>query len=153
MPVIDTVKRKINVIEEVDIIHFFLLSYNIFQCLVDVVHRLHAMYYRGWPIKTERIRHTAYYTNNNVDAISVYEVTSPEKTDTKISKFGTVVCFLGHILWDNVEAQFFPFQFKLVVNECHFGLPQLWAVIHLTSSLRIVTSGFLVQRMRIDKVN
>ena len=32
----------------------------------------------------------------------------------------------------------FPFQLKLWVNECHFGLPQLWAVIHLTLSMRIV---------------
>ena len=30
--------------------------------------------------------------------VSVYEVTSPEKNDTKISHFGSVVCFLGHIL-------------------------------------------------------
>ena len=37
------------------------------------------------------------------------EVTSPEKNDTKISYFGLVVCFLGHILWDNVETQNFHF--------------------------------------------
>ena len=46
-----------------------------------------------------------------VDAITstVYEVTSPEKNDTKISNFGSVVCFLGHILWGNVEFQNFHF--------------------------------------------
>ena len=41
--------------------------------------------------------------------VSVYEVTSPEKNDTKISKFGSVVCFLWHILWGSVEAKIFPF--------------------------------------------
>ena len=39
----------------------------------------------------------------------MYEVTSPEKNDTKISNFGSVVCFLGHIFWDYVEAKIFPF--------------------------------------------
>ena len=39
----------------------------------------------------------------------MYEVTSPEKNYTKIGNFGSVVCFLGHILKDNVEAQTFPF--------------------------------------------
>ena len=41
--------------------------------------------------------------------VLLYEVTSPEKNDTKISKFGSVVCILGHILWNNVEAKHFPF--------------------------------------------
>ena len=41
--------------------------------------------------------------------VSVYEVSSPEKNDTKISNFGSVVCILGHILWDNVEAPNCPF--------------------------------------------
>ena len=41
--------------------------------------------------------------------VSVYEVTSPEKNDTKINNFGLAVCLLGHILLDNVEAQDFPF--------------------------------------------
>ena len=41
--------------------------------------------------------------------VSVYEVNPPEKNDTKTSNFGSVVCFLGHILWDNVEAQKIPF--------------------------------------------
>ena len=39
--------------------------------------------------------------------ILVYEVTSPEKNDTKISSLGSGVYFLGHILWDNVETQIF----------------------------------------------
>ena len=51
-----------------------------------------------------------------------------------------------------------PFQleilpFQLDVNECNFGLPQLWAVIHSTLSMRIVTGGFPVQIMCIDEVN
>ena len=49
----------------------------------------------GWPRKNG----TGYFPQD-VDAIklvSVYEVTSPEKNDTKISNFGSVVCFLGHI--------------------------------------------------------
>ena len=42
---------------------------------------------------------TAYFPQY-VDAITniVYEVASPEKNDTKITNFGSVVCFLGHIL-------------------------------------------------------
>ena len=54
--------------------------------------------YTGWPRKNG----TGYFSQY-VDAItvlvSVYEVTSPEKNDTKISNFGSVVCFLGHIFW------------------------------------------------------
>ena len=34
---------------------------------------------------------------------------SPEKNDTKITNFGSVFCFLGHILWDNVETPNVPF--------------------------------------------
>ena len=40
--------------------------------------------------------------------VSVYELTS-EKIYTTISNFGSVVCFLGHILWDNVKALNVPF--------------------------------------------
>ena len=32
------------------------------------------------------------------EMVSVGEVSSPEKNYTKISNFGVVVCFLGHIL-------------------------------------------------------
>ena len=32
-------------------------------------------------------------------------------------------CFLRHVLGDNVKAPNLPFQLKLGVNECHFGLP------------------------------
>ena len=49
------------------------------------------------------------YFPQYVDAItdiSVWgKVTSPEKNYTKISNLGSVVGFLGHILWDNVEAK------------------------------------------------
>ena len=41
--------------------------------------------------------------------VSVYEVTSPEKNDTKINNFGSVVYFLGHILWYNADAQHVSF--------------------------------------------
>ena len=41
--------------------------------------------------------------------VSVYEVTFSEKNDTKISNFGSVVCFLEHILWDIVKAPNFPY--------------------------------------------
>ena len=46
-------------------------------------------------------------------------------------------------------------KFSIFSNECHFVLPQLQAVVHLhvTLSVCIVMSGFLVQRMRIDEVN
>ena len=53
-----------------------------------------------------------------------YEVASFSwENDTMITNFGPVVCFLGHILWTNVETQNFPFQHKLGVNEWHFGCP------------------------------
>ena len=60
-----------------------------------------------------------------------------KKNDTKIINFGSVVCFLGHSLRVNVEAQLLPFSrfFKLGLNEWHFGLPQLYAVMHLTLSM------------------
>ena len=35
----------------------------------------------------------------------MYEAIYPEKNDTKIGNFGSVVCFLGHILWGYVEAK------------------------------------------------
>ena len=54
--------------------------------------------------------------------VSVYEVTSPEKIDTKIKKIGSVVCFLGHILWDNVEAQNFTFSAYTVCEWMSFRL-------------------------------
>ena len=63
--------------------------------------------------------------------VSVYEVTS-----------------LQTMLMSKVS----PFQLKLGLNECHFGLPQLWTVIHLTLSMCIFTSRLLVLRMHIDKV-
>ena len=37
------------------------------------------------------------------------EEPSPEKNDTKLSNFDSVVCFLGHILWGNVVAPKCPF--------------------------------------------
>ena len=61
---------------------------------------------QGGPEKTERD------TSHNMwkqKLVSVYEVTSPEKNDTKIRNFGSVICFLGHILWHNVEAPKFQF--------------------------------------------
>ena len=60
-----------------------------------------------------------------MDAISGISVTSSEKNYTKISNFGSVVCFLEPILWDNVDAQKkkkkkkkkkkIPFQLKAIV--------------------------------------
>ena len=80
------------------IIHWFIYTfiYNKYVCT-------------GWPIK---IRNSILPSSHNMWMqllVSVYEVTSPEKNDTKISNFGSVIYFLGHILWDNVEAQHFPF--------------------------------------------
>ena len=71
------------------------------------------------------------------ELVSVDGASSPEKNDTKISNFGSVVCFLWHILWDNIEVNNFPSQLKLGVNECHFGLSQLWAKSHSTLLMRI----------------
>ena len=62
---------------------------------------MHSLYeihciYTGWPRKNG----TAYFPQylDAITGITVYGVTSPEKNDTKISNFGSVVCFLGHIL-------------------------------------------------------
>ena len=62
--------------------------------------------YTGWLSKNG----TAYFPQY-VNAITdnSIEVASPEENDTKISNFGSVVRFVGHILWDNVEAPKFPF--------------------------------------------
>ena len=46
-----------------------------------------------------------------------------------------------------------PSHLKQDVNECHFGLPQLWAVIHLTLSMRVVHERVSGVKMRFDKVN
>ena len=62
-------------------------------------------------------------------------------------------CFYGTFCETMSRPKIFPFQLKLGVNECHFGLPHLCAVIHLTLSMRIVTSEFLLYRMHIDKEN
>ena len=57
----------------------------------------------------------------------------------------------GQILWDNVKAPTLPFQFKLGLNECYFGLP-LWAVIQLTLSMRILYTRSPLVTMRIEEV-
>ena len=57
--------------------------------------------YTGWPRKNGM----GYIHNIMQQLVSVYEATSPETNDTKISNFGSVVCFLGHTLWGIVEAQ------------------------------------------------
>ena len=44
---------------------------------------------------------------HDVNTVADIEVAS-EKNDTKISNFGSVLCFLGHILWDNVKIPKFP---------------------------------------------
>ena len=79
--------------------------------------------YTGWPNRNG----TAYFPQyvDGITGISVWgkQATSHEKYDTKISNFGLVVGFLGHILWGNVEAPNLPFQLKQEMNECHFGLP------------------------------
>ena len=53
---------------------------------------------------------TAYFPQyvDAITGISMYEVTSPEKNDTKINNLGSVVYFLGHILWNNVKTKIFP---------------------------------------------
>ena len=54
--------------------------------------------------------------------MSAYGVISPEKNYTNILNSGSVVCFLGHICEAMSRPQFFPFQLKLDVKECHFRL-------------------------------
>ena len=51
------------------------------------------------------------------------------------------------------RSKIFPFQPKLDANECHFCLPQLQAVIHLTLSMRIVHEWVSSVRNAIDQVN
>ena len=66
------------------------------------------------------------YLPQYVDGITGIGVwgSSPEKNDTKIN-FGSVVYFLGHILWDNVETQFLFSLFSLnyawmnAISACH----------------------------------
>ena len=82
----------------------------------------------------------------------MYEVTSPENNDTKISNFGSVVCFLGHILRGNVEFPNFPFQPELDANECH----HYFACHSCEQSMRIVherVSSMRIAHYRIDQVN
>ena len=87
-----------------------------------------------------------------ITGIKRWGIFSWKKYDTKLNNFSSVVCFLGHILPDNVEAQNFPFQLKLGLNECHFGLPQLWIVIQLTLSMCILCTRNQLVTMRNDKV-
>ena len=75
-------------------IHFLNVSVLLVYCRV----------YTEWPIKMEL--HTSKIIGMQY-LVSVYEVTSPEKNDTKIP--GSVVCFLENVLWSNVEASNFPF--------------------------------------------
>ena len=122
--------RKVStMVESMQLVIYFSLSFHWeISSKTNFIHK-----YTGGPIKNERA-----YFQQYVDAItagiSVYKVTSPEKNNTKINNFGSVVCFLGHILYfceTMSRPKIFPFQLKLDVNECHIGLPQLWAVIHL----------------------
>ena len=69
----------------------------------QMVWKVRHLEYRVAQKKRNGILPTIFGCNNCM--VSVYEVSSPEKNDTKISNFGSVVCFLGHILCDNVEAQ------------------------------------------------
>ena len=97
--------------------------------------------YTGWPKKTEQ------QTSHNMWMQYWYQVgeLSSEKNDTKISNFWFISLFsMAHFVRQYWGPKFSLFQLELGVNECHFGLPQLLAVIHLTLSMRIVMSGFLV---------
>ena len=80
-------------------------------------------------------------------------VSSLEKDDTKISHFGSVVCFRGHILWENVEVPNSASQENLDLNECNFGSSSLWAEIHLTLSKGILYERVAVIMNNIDIVN
>ena len=109
-------------------------------------------WHTGWPRKNG----TAYFPQY-VDAITgirVWGNFSWEKLCTKITNFGLIaVCFLRHILWDNVETQNFRFSaYILGMNECHSGFPQLWAVIQLTLSMRILYTRNPLLTKRIDKI-
>ena len=66
-----------------------------------------SLLYRGAKKKPEQ---DTFHNMSMQLLVSVFEVhvTSDEKNDTKISNFGSVVYFLGHILWDNVEVQNVP---------------------------------------------
>ena len=92
--------------------------------------------YTGWP----RENGTGYfpqYMDVNT-GISVWGRTSPKKSDTKISNFGSVVCFLEQILWGNVKAHNFPFSASTSAEKMPFRLAiYLWAVMQLNWSMRI----------------
>ena len=55
--------------------------------------------------------------------VSVDEVSSPEKNDTKISNFDSVSLFSRAQIVRQCQGSNVPFQLKLGLNECHFGLP------------------------------
>ena len=59
-----------------------------------------------------------------------------------MNNFGSVYCFLGTFCETMSSSKMFPFQLKLGLNKCHFCLPLLRAVIHLTLSMRIVHEQF-----------
>ena len=64
---------------------------------------------QGGPKRTER------HTSGNKDItwlVSVDGLSSPEKNDTKISHFGSVVLILEHVMSANVGLQNFPFSGK-----------------------------------------
>ena len=51
-----------------------------------------------------------------------------------------------------LRPKILPFQLELRVNECHFGLPQLWAIIQFTLSMQILYTRNRLLTMHIDKV-
>ena len=63
---------------------------------------------KGGPEKENGTAYFPQYVDAITGIIAVWGNFSWEKNDTKISNFGSVVCFLGHILWDSVEAPNFP---------------------------------------------
>ena len=59
------------------------------------MHLLTSVHIQGGPINT--VRHTSHNMWMHYKLVSVDEVSS-EKNDSTISNFGSVVCFLWHIL-------------------------------------------------------
>ena len=92
---------------------------------------------QGSSIKTER--HTSHvYGWNNWYQWMRYLLLRKMVTRSAILVHSFV--FYGTFHETMSRPQVFPFQLKLGVNECHFGLPQL--VIHLTCQCALLRAGF-----------
>ena len=90
--------------------------------------------YTGWPRKTWNGIMIA------ITGISVWGNLSWEKKwYQNHSRFGSVFCFLGHILWDNVETQNFPYSAKTSSEWMPFRLSMVGSSNPINCSIPLLT--------------